>query len=266
MSSQNNRFDSGITNKDYWDGTYTNKIPRRLLNIDSYKYFCDRIIWEKIREYYTGGNVLEVGSGNSDWLVRIAKELKPGYYAGLDYSEDGCRLLEEKSKENGVNIDVVHADMFSPPVDMIKKFNFIMSFGVVEHFKDLSEVLGVISQFSKSGGVIFSLIPNMAGLNGALTRFWNKGIYDIHIAHDLPSFVNGHHAAGLDILWADYLGSSNIGVMSSCFQKHKGVNFFIYKQLTRISKMLWFFESKMKELPATKTFSPYILVVSQVPE
>lgn len=266
MSEKNKQVNSGITKKDYWDSTYANRYPHKLLPLGNYKQYCDKLIMDKIIEFYSEGGVLEIGAGNSDWIIRVINELKPSYCAGLDYSEDGCRLLEKKSKANGVKVDVVHTDMFSPPADMMRKFDFIVSFGVVEHFKNLSEVLGVISQFSKPGGIVFSLIPNMAGVNGALTRLWNKKIYDIHVPHDLPSFVDGHHTAGLDVLWADYLGSSNFGVLSSCFQEHKGTKYFIYKQLTRVSKILWLLESKVKPLPTTKLLSPYILVISRVPE
>ncbi|SHN93436.1 hypothetical protein BHECKSOX_208 [Bathymodiolus heckerae thiotrophic gill symbiont] len=270
MDAKNKQEKPGIRNKNYWDSIYTNGNSSELLSLDEYKkdykQYCDKLIMDKIIEFYGEGSVLEIGAGNSDWIIRVFNELKPPHCAGLDYSEEGCRLLEEKSKANGVNINVVHADMFSPPVGLIEKFNFVMSFGVVEHFKDLAEVLGIVSQFSKPGGLIFSIIPNMAGVYGVLTRLWNKEIYDIHVPHDLPSFIDGHHVAGLDVLWADYLGSSNFSVLSSCFKEQKGFNFFIYKQLTRISKVLWFFESHIKELPVSKAFSPYILIVSRVPE
>jgi len=264
---ENKQVTSGLTKKTYWDSIYVNNKPPELL-VDtykqSYKQYCDKLIMDKIIEFYNDGAILEVGAGNSDWMIRVINEFKPFHCTGLDYSEDGCRLLKDKSKVNNVEIDVIHADMFSPPDEMLKQFNFVMSFGVVEHFKDLTEVLGIISQFLKFNGVMFTLIPNMSGINGALARLWNKKIYDIHVPHDLTSFVEGHDAAGLDILWADYLGSSSFGVLSSCFQKHQGINYFIYKQLTRVSKILWLFESKIKSLPATKVFSPYILVISRV--
>jgi len=260
---------TGITKKNYWDSIYSShKVShqRLALDLDGYKQYLDNQIMDKIIEYYNGGNILEVGAGDSAWLIRAAKKLKPNYCSGLDYSEDGCRLLYEKSKVNQVDIDVIHCDMFAPPVDMLKRFDFILNFGVVEHFKDLSEVLVAISKLSKPGGLIFTLIPNMSGIIGTLTKLWSKDVYDIHNPHDLHSFVSGHHSANLDVVWSGYVGSTNFGVLSSCFQSSSGINYFIYKQLTRISKVLWLFESRIKPLPTTKVFSPYILVVSRVPE
>ena len=258
---------SAITKKSYWDLTYTDhKAVYQQLSLNDFRCYVDQLVMDKIIEYYNGGDILEVGAGNSDWLITVAEKLNPSYCAGLDYSEDGCRLLGEKSKANNLGIDVIHSDMFSPPTHILKRFDFILSFGVVEHFKDLVEVLEAISQFSKPEGLVFSMIPNMAGLNGVLTKLWNKDVYDIHIPHDLSSFVRGHETAGLDVVWSGYLGSTNFGVLSSCFQKNKGINFFIYKQFTRISKLLWLFESKVKPLPTTKIFSPYILVISRVRE
>lgn len=121
-----------------------------------------------------------------------------------------------------------------------------------------------IKKFSKPGGLLFTLIPNMAGVYGSLTKKWNEEVYNLHIPHNLESFVDGHIDAGLEVLWADYLGSSNFSVLSSCFKSSSGMKFWLYKQLTRISKIIWLIESKFGSLPTTNYFSPYIVVVSRV--
>jgi len=258
---------SGITEKKYWDSLYGNDSDGKTITSQyktDYKQLCDKLIMDKIIEFYSGDNFLEVGAGNSDWMIRVCKEFSPSYCAGLDYSEQGCELLKNKAKKNNVKIDVINADIFSPPTETLNKFDFIMSYGVVEHFKDLPNVLKTISRFSKANGLMFTLIPNMSGVIGSLTRLLDEDIYNIHVPHDLASFEKGHHDAGLDIVWKGYLGSSNFGVLSSCFQEQKGIKYFLYKQLTRVSKVIWLFETKLGFSFKSKLFSPYILVVSRV--
>jgi ubiquinone/menaquinone biosynthesis C-methylase UbiE len=255
------------TNEKYWDLTYQDKQITSLYITDNYKHHIDHLIMKTITDHYNGGDIIELGAGGSDWLIRAAKQLKPNHCTGLDYSKEGCRLLKKKSEANEVKIEVINADMFEPPLNTIGKFGFTMSFGVVEHFNQLSSALTAISKFSKPGGLIYTLIPNMSGLNGFLTKLWNKEVYDIHIPHNLDTFTAGHNGAGLNIISAEYLGSSSFGVLSSCFQNRQtGINYFLYKQLTRLSKLIWLFESKVTPLPATKFLSPYIVIVSKKPE
>lgn len=110
---------------------------------------------------------------------------------------------------------------------------------------------------------MITFIPNMSGLNGYLTKNFNRDVYDIHIPHNKESFVSGHEQAGLSILEADYLCSSNFGVLSSCFHEESSWKWNTYKQLTRVSKLAWAFESKIFEFPVSQIFSPYIYAVAK---
>lgn len=260
------RPDIAITEKTYWDNIHVNREAYKSVNFNDYRAYIDSLILGLIKQYFVGRRLLEIGAGSSDWLINISRELNLDTCTGLDYSEIGCNTLKEKSEKAGVNVDIVCADIFSPPTRLIRNFNFVVSFGVVEHFKNLEEAMLAISAFVKPGGVLFTLIPNMAGLNGALTKKWNKAIYDIHVPHDLDSFVKGHEAAELDVVYANYLGSTNFGVVSSCFDEKVGFGFWLYKQLTRISKLVWLVEKYTTRFPATKLLSPYIVVVSRVPQ
>lgn len=264
MTTKDHTKDLSITEIGYWDAYHQASTEYIPTDFSSYKNFCSQQIFNEIKRAYNGGGVVEVGAGSSNWLIEISKALSPERCVGLDYSEAGCRSLAAKASQSRQSIEIAHADMFSPPDSMTGQFDFVISFGVVEHFKDLDKALVAISRLAKPGGVVFTLIPNMAGLCGTLTKFWDKKVYDMHVPHDLASFLKGHEKANLEILSAKYLGTTNFGVLSSCFCKRSGANFWLYKQLTRLSKVLWFVESKGLKLPTSKLFSPYIVVVSRV--
>ncbi len=252
-----------------WEGYYGARdlSEYKALDYDDFRNMPFMLIFDKIKEYFPGGAVLEVGAGDSDILIEVCKKLFPTSCTGLDYAELACNKLAEKSKKADADVAVVCADMFAPSPELLGKFDFVMSHGVVEHFYDLPKVLKAISSFAKPGGVVFTLIPNLKKtVYGWLMRHWNKDVFDTHVMYDLDDMLEAHRLIGLDVVWGDYLCSSNFGMLSWCFKgREYGFNYWIYKQLTRVSKLVWFFESKFSKLKPSRSFAPFIVVVSRVP-
>ena len=108
-----------------------------------------------------------------------------------------------------------------------------------------------------------TVIPNMRGMIGYLTKKMNPAVYDLHNPHDLDSLKAAHVGAGLDILQVNYLCSSNFGVLSSCVDRNSGMAWHFYVFLTRVSKLLWRFEKPYGDLPHSQLFSPYLFVVAR---
>jgi hypothetical protein len=139
-----------------------------------------------------------------------------------------------------------------------------LSFGVVEHFTELSHVLLAKQKYLKDKGLMFTLIPNMAGSIGYLTKLFNREVYEMHNPHDWNSFLAGHREAGLMVISGGYIGSTNFGVLSSCFEKSQGFSWHTYVFLTRLTKAMGLVESKFGDLPSSRLFSPYIYAISRV--
>jgi len=253
-----------LTEKEYWDSTYSESSDIPLLNLSGYKQYCLNKIYKKKQPHLSPANkILEIGGGGSAWLIYLAREFPEKNFVSLDYSEMGCRVLKTATeKYNIMNIDIRKDDFFNT-ANTPQDFDFVYSHGVVEHFSNLSEVLRCHSLFLSSKGVMLTIIPNMAGILGLLTKLLNHKVYEIHVPHDLKSFADGHIDAGLNIIESGYLCSNNFGVLSSCVRKQFGCKWQAYKLLSRLSKMVWFFEEKAFSLPATKLFSPYIYAVSK---
>lgn len=256
-----------LTNREMWDQTYKSLEQSAELTFD-WRNHLARSIAEKIESIgLQKKKILEIGAGNSQWLPYFAKKYQKSRFAGLDYSKFGCEKLALRVSATGTTelIDIHHQDMFVSNSVLHGKFDVTMSFGVVEHFSDLPQTLSAVRKYSKSDGVIFTLIPNMAGSIGYLTRIFNKKVYEEHNPHDLHSFIEGHQKAGLEILSGDYLGSTSYGVLSSCFNEKRGASYRVYVFLSRLSKAIWYIESKFGDVPASKMFSPYIYVISRNP-
>lgn len=253
-----------LTKIEYWDQGYGARNDVAELTFD-WRNHIDRLIADKIEGIgLDGKSVLEVGAGDSMWLPYLARKYPGGQFAGVDFSMAGCRRLADRAAAGtSVAIGIHNEDMFAAHSALHGAFDLVLSFGVVEHFSDLSAALLAKRRYLKDGGLMFSLIPNMAGSIGTLTKRFNRRIFDMHNPHDWDSFLKGHRAAGLAVMSGGYLGSSNFGVLSSCFEQRSGLSWQAYVFMSRLSKAISLVESRLGNLPASKTFSPYIFAISQ---
>lgn len=253
-----------LTDKPYWEGTYNRRTSKPILRVNGFRGYLNRLILSKLLE--TGmknKQILEIGAGDSMWLPYLAKKFPSSQFVGVDYSEGGCALLSERAGSEGLDIEVVNEDMFVEDSRLHGTFDVVFSFGVVEHFDNLSYVLAAKKRYLKHDGVMFTMIPNMAGVMGKLAKTWNREVYDKHNPHDWLSFSLGHQQAGLDVVSGGYLGSNNFGVLAACFPDQKGLSWHINRTLIVASMAIWSVENKFGKLPCSKTFSPYIYAISR---
>lgn len=256
---------STLTTKDTWRESYLARGEPTDLEFD-WRNRSNIVIAQMLESIgLSGKNVLEIGAGDSQWLPYLARKYPESRFAGLDYTEDGCkRLAERADKKANISIDIYHQDMFRADPSLHNQFDVVISFGVIEHFTDLAEALHAKQRFLNDQGVIFSLIPNLAGSIGFLAKRFNRDVFEMHNPHDWASFVDGHQRAGLSVVAGGYLGSTNYGVLSSCFPEQKGLPWHFYLLLTRLSKFVGLLESRFGDFSYSKALSPYIYAISRV--
>lgn len=254
-----------LTSEEYWDGAYAQRDVICNLNLDGFANSCNRLIFNKILEAdLPNKRILEIGAGDSMWLPYLATRFLSAKFVGLDYSNRGCALLRERTRDLE-NVAVVREDMFGCGPELHETFDVVISFGVVEHFEELDYVLAAKKRFLKPGGLMFTLIPNLAGALGSLASIWNRDVYEKHNPHDWPSFSQGHRLAGLDVVSGGYLCSNHFGVLSACFPDQKGLAWQLSRVMVRISLATWRIEEKVGQLPTSRAFSPYIYALSRKP-
>lgn len=256
---------TNLTEKEDWERGYAARHKLDDIQMD-WRSVTNRVIANKIEELELAGKaILEVGAGDSQWLPYFATKHPDSRFVGIDYTKRGCERLVKRASalRSAGTINVYQEDMFTDHSNLHGQFDVVISFGVVEHFTDLSYPLSAKRKYLKAGGMMFTLIPNMAGSIGRLTKVFNRGVYETHNPHAWGSFLDGHRKAGLEVISGGYLGSTNFGVLSSCFNEPGGLFWHGYVFLTRLSKAIGFIESKFGTFPSSKTFSPYIYAVSR---
>ena len=253
-----------LTTNEYWNQKYGSPISSTM-TISGFHGHINNQILEQISSIgLQNKSIIEIGAGGSQWLPFLAKQYPGCSYTGLDYAEAGCKELEERAKIEEVEISTIQADLFEPPEELIGKFDLLISFGVVEHFDDLSETIKALAVFIKPTGTIFTIIPNMNGTIGYLTRKLNKDVYDLHNPHDLAALKKGHEDANVVVRKSSYLCSTEYGVLAACINdESSSVKRLIYLWLSRLTKLISIFELKLFRLPAIRLFSPFIFCISE---
>ncbi|MGH8321208.1 MAG: class I SAM-dependent methyltransferase [Gammaproteobacteria bacterium] len=254
-----------LTGPEYWEQGYRPHAPAITLpDLRDFRQLPEARVVDLLESTELGGKrVLEVGAGDSTVLLLLAARSAGNVkFTGLDYTDTGCKLLRERSQALDSRIEVVNADLFDAPKEMLGQFDLVYSMGLVEHFDKLDHVLAALARLLKPDGLMVTIIPNMHGILGTLTKRWNRSVYDLHNPHGLSSFLSGHAEAGLRVRRYGYLCSSHFGVLSSCFADGRQRGASAYELLSRVSKAGWWFESHFFDLPKSGWLSPYIFSIS----
>jgi 2-polyprenyl-3-methyl-5-hydroxy-6-metoxy-1,4-benzoquinol methylase len=193
-----------LSSKEYWDDVLKEaNLPLRV----NKKQYSPWLINTFFKDFITTGNyktLLEVGSGSSAWLPFLAQEYNL-LVSGLDYSEIGCKICEENLRMQGIHFDeIICKDIFK--WDQGKKYDIIISFGVIEHFENPDEILKIIGLHLNDNGLIITVVPNLLGLSGKLTKVFLPDVYNIHKIISKKYLKELHETTGYECLKNDYTG------------------------------------------------------------
>lgn len=206
--------------------------------------------------------LIEVGAGASEWLPRLNKDFL-FEVSGLDYSQEGCDRARTILEKSGVKGEIYFGDMFSPPKDLVGKFDVACSFGLVEHFTDTAEAVRACASFVRPGGIILTLIPNMSGLNGFFYKLFNRQVFDTHVPLNLDQLVQAHIDAGLKPYFSRYLMGFS-GVIDNTRYEPVTWRRYLRKLSYLLTQLIWALESKGWGVPENKVTSPYMICVAKV--
>ena len=209
-----------------------------------------------------GSTLLEVGCAGSVWLPYFAQRW--GYQVeGLDYSEEGCRQAEAALRRHGVDGKIHVADFFDPPASLPGRFDVVLSCGVVEHFENREAAVGALGRFLKPcSGMLVTIVPNLCGAMGTITRMFMPEIYRRHVPVSREDLAAAHAASGLRVVMCDYFLPVHLGVLN-----FEGIRPMVLRSvLGAASTVLSALACSLLDLarvPATsRRMSPYILSVA----
>jgi SAM-dependent methyltransferase len=120
---------------------------------------------------FEGLKVIEIGSGRGTNALLYAE--RGAHVTLLDQSETALEQARALFAAHALEAEVVVADLFNPPAELLDAFDVSMSFGLCEHFLG-ERRLGVVRAhlvLLRPGGVAMLGVPNRWGI---VYRAWIK--------------------------------------------------------------------------------------------
>ncbi len=143
-----------------WDQLWKNQECNGFLDDNSYIGLCGKIKFESFKKVFlkaSGRKSLECGCGLATISTRLAME---GYEVTmLDLSSHALEKVKSNFKRLGLVGDFVQDDINDMPFKD-KTFDLVLSFGVLEHFKDINKPIEEMVRVLRPGGIFFAdIVP-----------------------------------------------------------------------------------------------------------
>ena len=195
-----------LTEVEFWNNYWANcQLPAE---VDMELAF-DRCLAQAIKENVPeiSGEVFEVGCAPGKWLAYMAKTfaLTP---SGLEYSDAGMKATNRNFEILGLKGGEVYTGDFFK-MEPCKQFDVVMSFGFIEHFTDVDEVVDLHLRWLKPGGVLILGVPNFRGVYKVIQGILDQEILDKHNLDimNLDFFEKLEQRFPIKPLYMDYIGS-----------------------------------------------------------
>ncbi len=157
--------------------------------------------------------LLEMGAGGSIWLPYFAKVF--GFdVSGIDYSSTGCEVAQKNLSLAGVKGNIICEDFAKIGETWNDYFDVIVSFGVVEHFNEPGEIIGLMANLLKKGGLVITVAPNTGGLTFKLQKYIGRDVYDCHKRLSLDNLSNYHKETSMQVILERYLQFIDFSVIN----------------------------------------------------
>jgi 2-polyprenyl-3-methyl-5-hydroxy-6-metoxy-1,4-benzoquinol methylase len=256
---------TAITTPDYWEGAWKYKNVPDV--IDPHNDAPENHYYQVMHAIFVralgarcspGARLIEIGCGGSRWLPYFHRTF--GYaVSGIDYTVEGTRLSQLILDKVGINGRIVQSDLFEPPLDLVEQFEVVVSFGLVEHFKNTSQVVSACARYLRPGGQMITLVPTMRGLYGTAYRILRPDVYRKHIPQSQTMLAKAHSDAGLSITHSCYvLGLPGV-VDAASMSGVPG------RMALAVSRLYWRLERSGFGVPPNRFTSPYALCIATKP-
>lgn len=246
-----------LTSKAYWEKYYAGakRQKKHILEVCSYY----ETFWKQlVGDQYEGKEIIEIGGFPGRFLAYLASQynVRP---TCLDYNSNVDVVRENFKVMEVAEYTVLQQDFttFKP----VQTYDFIISLGFVEHFKDFDKILDLHLVYAKPGSRLMVVIPNKRYFRkwyGLVCDYNNLRVHNLKCMN-LKVFKAFAKRKNLKILNLQYYG----GFPYTVHQKLNGAQKLIYKVTRHIFKY-WINPQLMKN--PSKYFSESIVAIFEVPD
>ena len=179
---------SEVTSKEYWDEFWgEGEIKHPVYNIDrglfySYKQLFTECFTEtRDRLGVDRLSVIDCGCGEGLFLRFMAEQFDYVDVTGIEYSS-AIEKSQKMGEDLGLSFDLIRGDIFNDwDPQYLEKFDVVLSVGLIEHFREPTEILHQMYKVLKPGGGMVTIIPSFDGLFNFLWRTYDARNYSYHV-------------------------------------------------------------------------------------
>jgi cyclopropane fatty-acyl-phospholipid synthase-like methyltransferase len=168
-----------LTSNQYWNKQYKGfqnvDVVRKRLNLSLAEldvYFKNFLPSKK------GAKFIEIGCAPGRWMHYFATEFQCDV-EGIEYTSGGVRLTEDNLQKLGVSSKIHHVDFFSNTLPL-ESYDRVFSFGFIEHFDDIPDVMKRHWNLVAKDGFLIVGIPNLKGINEKIQAFYSREVLSLH--------------------------------------------------------------------------------------
>ncbi len=226
-----------LTERTHWDAVHASEMVeagrpgeartghglRRVLKrwlgrrrLDWMSSYDDHQIWNVLYPRHMprpGSTVVEIGSAPGEHLAKLGETFGLVPF-GIEYSDSGVAVNRAVFTARGLDpSNVIPMDFFSDEclLRYREAFDVVVSRGFIEHFEDAARVVDRHIELLKPGGLLIVTIPNLRGVNHALTLLFHRELIPMHnleIMSKVP-FLRLFDTAKVRPLVCAYVGTFN---------------------------------------------------------
>lgn len=247
----------------HWDLIYESS--RTSQNLEPWRpiSYPDRVLDYALSthiEKYKPRTVLEIGCGNSKWLGYLAKRHRV-IPAGIDYSPEGCNLAKERLNIEKVEGEIFCFDILDNTIEMEKKYDFIFSLGVIEHFDDTAAILNSFLTHLSPNGVLLTCIPNLRSIHGLLCWIWQPDLLAKHVILTKKQLVKAYQKCELHSIESYYGGIFTLSLIAwDIYPRWPRVAKYLLPAILQIRMWINNLMNKIPYYRGISLFSPYIVI------
>lgn len=171
----NNNIKNNLTSTSFWKKFWAAKPSLRKIGHD---YYLSDLLLE-VRNKCNGNRFIELGGFPGCYSIFAKKymNMEPTLLDNYINKQFLNKLLKFNQLKSG-DIDVLKKDIFK--YKPTRKYDMVFSFGLIEHFENLDEIIGKHISFLSSGGYAVIGVPNFLGLNGLFQKIFDPENLSIH--------------------------------------------------------------------------------------
>ena len=248
-------MDTSLTDQKYWDEFWkSTNLP--VVAVPPHQITA---LLKQYLPFDADLELFEVGCAPGGWLAYFNKKF--GYkISGIEYAEEAFQLTKKNLNILNIDSELFFGDFFDFKTN--KRIDIIFSRGFIEHFENTEDVVKTLASISSK--YIVTIIPNLYGLNGFISKVFRPKVYKKHILISREDLKALHEKNNLEILFCNYSNEFRLilplekNEFSSQYQKISKVLNYPVKLINKFA--LWMF-NKINWHPKTKMFSPSIICI-----